>query len=498
MSQAEGGTPPQGYAHLCAATLFLILGTIAAFALHNGIRPATATVVALMLPIAIWGGWGPRITRLNLLPRMMVLLYAVPFSALLGYLVYPDYLWVFTARGFAIGQDRTVMSILALTGFVGLCGLIAGMHFVAGLSTSPGASKVEQIEKVALGKMMFIALAAAALGLSALSSMPETLFKTAYGSHADPVANKVNFNAAFLVSYVLFVLLWIDIEREADRFTKKWKFIVLGVAFAYVIVVLQVLRGDRDSSGLIAAFAALYLTTPTVTGLVPSRAVIRARIRRLSLPLIGLILVFVALGKAREDVVEVSSRLTIGQMIRLGFSQNTWTAVLWTNLGTAWEYNQGLIRYRMGSTYRDYVLSLPPGIVAQAYGYERPLEASRGLLSQEDPAGVSMGGLHVVITSFKNFGAGGVLLVLFAYGAAISLAELANASYRFLPRLLWASIFCASFLWFWYGDMSMIRGLMAAFLLSVVYRLALSSHYVFRQAVERTVPSQMPHTPINA
>jgi len=242
--------------------------------------------------------------------------------------------------------------------------------------------------------------------------------------------------------------------------------------------VLQILRGDRESSGLIAAFAALYLTAPVAAGSIPRPDVTRARIRRLALPLALLVTVFIALGKARETLATVSEHLTIGQMVRLGFSQNTWTAVLWRNLGTAWEYNEGLTDYKLGSTYRDYLLSLPPGVVAHAYGYERPEEAWRGL-SYEDPAGVSAGGLHAVIPPFKNFGAGGVLVILFLYGVGISVLEAASLSYRVLPRLLWGSTFCASFIWFWYGDMPMIRAVMAALLLSLAYRFATSPRYVF-------------------
>ena len=471
---------PGAYGHLAAATVFLVIGAAGAFSLHAGIRPAIQPMVWLMIAIGLWGGFVPRATRLNLLPRMMLLVYAMPFSTLLGYLLYQDYLWVFTPHGYLIGQDPEVMSILTLTGLVGLCGFVGGMHAGAAARRPESTPvKTDRSQAYALGKVMFAALLLVALGLSLLSAMPETLFQTAYSVHADPIANKVNFNAAFLVSYVMFVVLWIDIEREADPVTRKWKVIGLGLAFAYVVVSLQILRGDRDSAGLIAAFAALYLTSPRADGSLPSRRVTRMRLRRLIAPLALLVTVFIALGKAREDVLEVSSRLSFGQLVRLGFSQNTWTAVLWTNLGTAWEYDQGMINYRYGSTYRDYALSLPPGFITRAYGYERPLETTTGL-AHEDPAGVSMGGLHAVITPFKNFGAWGVLALLFLYALGMSWAERASSTYRFMPRVLWGAIFCAGFLWFWYGDMPIIRSLMAAVVVALLYRLATSVRYVFR------------------
>lgn len=463
---------------MVAAAAFIFLGAMSAATLHNGFRPDIRLLVAVMLAATLWGAFIPRITRINLLPRMMLFVFAMPFSALLGYMFWSDYLWVFTLRGFAIGQDRSVMSVLGMTGLTGLCGLVAAFHTVAAFSPRSAPAPTVARTTHALGHGIFAALIALAVALSAMSSAPETLFQAAYGGrHSDSTAATINFPAAYLVSYVVFVLLWIDIERETNRSSRRWKVVGLALAASYVIVVLQVLRGDRESSGLIAAFAALYLTSPHA-GLEASRAIVRARIVRLILPLTLLVTVFIALGRFRDTVAAVSERLTFSQMVRLGFSQNTWTGVLWTNLGTAWQYDHGLLEYKLGTTYRDYLLSLPPGVISRVLGYARPEESGQGVAS-EDPAGVSSGGLHVVIVPFKNFGAFGVLVVLFLYGSLIALLERANRQRTALARFLWASTFCASFIWFWYGDMPIIRAIMACLILYPVYRLAMSSRYVF-------------------
>ena len=471
-------------AQMVATAFFLFLGSAAALGIHNGLRPPTRVIVAVLLGVTLWGAFVPRLSRLNLLPRMLIFVFALPFSALLGYLFDPDYLWVFTLHGYSIGQDPGVMSILTLTGLAGICGFVAGLHFVSAFS--PGESAIESASgegarNHTMGMIMFAALSLLAVELSVLSSAPETLFQSTYaGRVADSTATNVNFAAAYMVSYVVFVLLWIDIEREGVSQARKWKIVVLAATAAYVIVDLQILRGDRESSGLIAALAALYLTSP-VGKLEPSRETVRKRVRRSLIPLVILAAVFVALGKGRETLSDASERLTFGQMLKLGFTYNTWTAVLWTNLGTAWQYQQGMIDYRLGSTYVDYLRSLPPGVISKAYGYERPEESWRGIAS-DDPAGVSAGGLHAVIAPFKNFGGLGVVAILFIYGSLVALVERANRSYGALARLLWGATFCASFMWFWYGDMPMIRAIMAAILLFVLYRIAISPHYVFRRS----------------
>jgi len=474
------------HAHMAATSFFVFLGAAAGLAIHDGVRPPTGLVVAVITCVTLWGAFIPRVSRLNLLPRMMIFVYALPFSALLGYLFDPNYLWVFTLHGYAIGQDREVMSILTLTGLAGICGFVAGIHLVTAFSptTTERVTAPDENEKHTLGLFTFGALTLLAIELSVLSSAPETLFQSTYaGRVANSTATNVNFAAAFLISYVIFVLLWIDIEREGSRFAGRWKIAILAVAIAYVVVDLQVLRGDRESSGLIAALAALYLTSPT-RGREPSRARVRRRVRRSLVPLALLVAVFIALGKGRESLSDTSEQLSLEQMLVLGFTYNTWTAVLWTNLGTAWQYQQGMLDYRLGSTYVDYALSLPPGVISKAYGYERPEESWRGIAG-DDPAGVSAGGLHAVIAPFKNFGGLGVVAILFLYGVLVASVERANRSYGLLARLLWGATFCGSFLWFWYGDMTMIRALMAAVLLFILYRIAISPHYVFRRSAGR-------------
>jgi hypothetical protein len=160
-------------------------------------------------------------------------------------------------------------------------------------------------------------------------------------------------------------------------------------------------------------------------------------------------------------------------------SQNTWTAVLWTNLGTACEHRHGVLHYKLGQTYVDYLLSLPPGVITRPIGFERPLEAA-GMIVFEDPAGLSAGGLHVVIAPFKNFGMAGALLILALYGWLAAKLDIMNTRGTLAARLLWASTMCAGFLWFWYGDMPFIRALMMAFLTYWLYRIALSLSWVTR------------------
>jgi hypothetical protein len=370
---------------------------------------------------------------------------------------------------------------MVTVGVVGLFGLLAGIRW-AGIRAdgAPRAGDLAIIHRPGrtLAAPLFYALVPIAVLFSWLSSPPETILETTYGAgQSDAVASTINFPAAYMVSYILLVVLFIDAERERRPAWRRTKFLAVGLATAYIVIVLQLLRGDRESSGLVVALTALYVTSPA--GIRHARRLVsiaKARIRRLMLPMTGLVAIFIALGSLRATLSQASAVAEVVspmQAVELGLSQNTWTAVLWTNLSVAWEYRQGILQYKYGQTYLDYALSLPPGIVARALGYERPLESWQGI-AWEDAAGVSSGGLHVVVAPFRNFGAVGVFLVLTLYGFIIARIEQRGESGPLGSRMLWGSVFCASFLWFWYGDMSFVRALMIAGLLYGAYRVALS------------------------
>jgi hypothetical protein len=455
-------------------------GLALAVLFHAGFALPLRTGIVAMALLTIWGIWTSRVSALSLLPRFMIVLYSLPFAVLVGYLMNPDYIWMFTPRGLDIIEDHLVIRQMVMVGLIGLLGLIAGMRWAALRRPGPGgaAPMIVQRSNRTLSAPIFYALVPVAVLFSWLSAPPETILETTYASgQSDAVAATINFPAAYMVSYVLLVILFIDAERERRAAWRRTKFLAVGLATAYIVIVLQLLRGDRESSGLVVALTALYVTSPA--GVRQARrlaSIAKSRIRRLMIPMAGLVAVFIALGSLRGTLSQASAVaevLSPVEAVELGLSQNTWTAVLWTNLSVAWEHRQGLLQYKYGQTYVDYALSLPPGVVTKALGYERPLEGWRGI-AWEDAAGVSSGGLHVVVAPFRNFGAFGVFAILMLYGFFIARIEQRGESGPLGARVLWGSVFCGSFLWFWYGDMSFIRALMMAGLAYIGYRIALS------------------------
>jgi hypothetical protein len=405
----------------------------------------------------------------------MILLYYVPFSATLGYLFDENYLWGMTSAATELELDPLIISNLLLMGLIGLAGLLAGMSFAPWSGGARSAMLPPAPRQKAAGSLSLLAYLFAvllALFFSWLSAPAETILARAYASSGtESMAARMNFNSLMLFSYLLMVLLWIDAEVDRYASRRRHKIWLLLAATAYITIFLQLARGDRDVTGLLAGLLLLYLTSP-VRQWSPAlwRAVYWSRVRKVALPALLVLALLITLGSARFVLSDSTQSLNPKEMFLSGLKDNTWTYLLLNNLGTAAEYSDGSIEYLYGQTYFDYVLSLPPGALTKLLGIERPLEAHRGPnYWYED---LSLGGIHPVCVPFKNFGAAGLAGILAVYGFLIGRCEIANASGRFLPRFLFGSLATTSFLWFWYGDMNVIRCLCISGVFALIYRAA--------------------------
>lgn len=442
------------------------------------IPPLRAGVVALGV-LTLVGIVSARVTPLTLLPRFAILLYSLPFSVLVGYLFDREFMWIFTSHGSRIIQDHFLIRQMITVGLVGLLGLLAGFDVARLRAAGKPAEPYDPRPSPALALLPYAAVLALSFTFSWISSPRETIFSATWGQAAT-VSQQINFPAAYMVSYILILVAFLDLERDGVAHRRRLKGAGLVVTALAIIVGLQLLRGEREASGLVVGLLALYVTSPLGRSLASGWGSVanyvrtaRGRMRRLFIPLAVIVPVFVAIGAARFIVPGAAGGLDPVQIFQIGLSHNTWTAVLWTNLSATWEYNQEVLRYRLGETYLGYLLSIPPGFITAAVGLERPAAAALNLAA-ENPAGLSSGGLHVTVAPFKNFGAFGVLLVMLLYGWLIGWIDRLNRQRDLLGRLVWGSTFTAGFFWFWYGDMPFMRAMMIAVLAYFFYRILLS------------------------
>jgi hypothetical protein len=472
----------ENHQYFLKAVFWILAGMFLACCFQVQVLLPVWLTIAISAAVTILSLTCMRVSRLSLLPRFYVLLYVMPFTSTLGYLFDDQYVFWQSPSATPLASDLRIINTMVTIGLVGLCGLLAGIELSAMFCKRPSVLRKHKKKKgldKTLSVVQFTVLLVSALVLSWLSAPSHTVFTAAYASAAagSTLARQANFNSAFLVSYILLILLYLDAERSQNAGQRKsWKTVAVYAALLWIIVVLQVLRGNRDSSGLIVALAILIITKPSFSlNWFRERIQQNKMIVRTALVLAGIAIVYVGMGSWRYRAADSGgwNFAEVRETFLHGLQMNTWSSVGLNNLGLAAEYDAGTIEYHYGKTYVDYFLSLPPGLISRIIGYVRPLEHSSG--PNWWYTGLSTGGMQPAIVPFKNFGIMGTLCVLILYGFYIGRCECRAIGHNFYARLSYGATAVAGFLWFWYGDMNIIRTVMITFLLTMAYRLCIDN-----------------------
>jgi len=463
----------------------IILAILFTYGVYIHRRPA----VAAMFALAIWALATARASRFSLLERLMITLYVMPFLIMITYFFDPDYIWESTPIRVKLLADPTIIRQTLSIGLIGLVGLVAGMKMaeslqprrvlvasVGGRATCLDTLLDRYTHKVeSLNMLVFFTLLVLSMTLLFLmNNDSHTIFSDTYRGTSG-WAMKVNFSGAGLVSYLFFILLFIDAERDKSYF-RGFKFLSALLAIGFSILYFELVRGNRDAIGLIAALMGLYLTgdaAPVLNYLKEKFGVIKSdnkRLRKMFVPALVILVIYVAITPLRTRLSRSRTHLSVSDVVVEGFlEQSTWTSILLTNVGSAYFYSMGDIEYLYGQTYLDYLLSLPPGVLTQSLDYERPLERWQNPNCWFHRIG--RGGIHPVIVPFHNFGVFGVLVIMAIIGIFIVWVDNPNRSTQ--RRFLYAGVISGSFKWFWYGDMTIIRVTMGVAMLWVFYRVLL-------------------------
>jgi hypothetical protein len=458
---------PRGPFPLAVPTLLLSLGTAALFLsyLDLGRLPPLQGSVGVLWALFALGIWRARLSRLSLLARLGLVLYALPLLPTVGYLLVGHYHWWPTPLSKDYQDEPRTLEIMAAIGLVGMAGLLTGLLW-ASISRSR-SSPPRPLP--CLGMAGYTLALALAFGLSWLSTPAETILVARYAvEQSEAAASGLRFDAAFLAAYVLLCLLLVDAHVDAHEPRRRRTKVMLWIATTGSIVAFhQVLRGNRECAGLVAATLAYAVTAPGPGALWRRR--VRRRMIAAGVLAVALLILFVSLGVTRT--ARGSRRPLASSTLLDGATQGTWTAVLLTDLSLADRVRRGELHFRRGQTYVDYLRSVPPGFVADALGWKRPLESTRG------PAhlflDVSAGGCHLPIVPFLNFGWWGEFLILALYGWMLGRVESWSDGSSRAGRFAYTATFTFIPLWFWYGDMYAIRGVMLVALCWVAYRGAL-------------------------
>jgi hypothetical protein len=475
------------------STLYLAIGGLVAVAFHLGFRLSVGFGVAglLIVAIACWLGVGRLPSKCVFLRRLFLIIYCAPFVALVLYALDNSTPWWSNpeATAYELSAKPDNNEVVLATALVGLLGLSAGLlsrsRHRRGIAPAPGD---ETGLVAALPLWCFSAAIMIAWGCSYIAAPSRSILVEKYTAAPGETVAVINFGGAIVVSYTLFVLLWIDAERtgrEGQWGTRQVKYGMLFLVITHTVVVLQLMRGSRHCVGLLVALSALWWTRKT------ANLQRRPRPRRLKIRILPLALaigltfaLFLIIGEIRGSLAdEMRNEVRIGDLLANGMRQSTWTAVALTNLGMAEEYTEGAFSYLWGQTYLDIVASSVPGPLSSVMEWQRPIDSEHG------PAwwyhGVSTGGVHIVVVPFKNGGAFLVLAVLCVIGKLIAWLDAGSVTRGFLRRFFFGAAASASFLWFWYGDMSFVRTVQAATVLGLAYLGVVGGRWKVRHVAMR-------------
>ncbi len=428
----------------------------------------------------IIGIFSIKFSPFSVLSRLGILVYSMPFMHGFEYLNFDFYIrhrWVWGLTPNLYNMNPEIVSRLLMVGAIGLVSLVSGMLLAKQLRTTHfmKASEPKFIEspKATLNLKWMIAFLLLSVLFSWIFAPQDTILEAYYTRAGKSIASGINFNAAWLVSYVMIAAAYLDAMAESSPFKKRIKSMLVLGASLIIIIFLQYLRGKRDCAGLIAALLGLFLLDRT-SGSTPLKGLFQGKIRFAKLVVVAC-LSFSAVASMQmvgylrsksvgRDVVQAASE----GAENLTFITGTWSAALETPLSVIGDFYFGIMNLHWGSTYRDYLLSLPPGIVAHFLGIQRPIESSQGPAFEMR---YGLGGTHILVVPLMNFGIVGVIGFMMLFGFFLGRIESkVNSDERFSFRLFYASILIVIPFWFWYGDMYLIRSIMACFAVLLLYR----------------------------
>lgn len=465
-----------------APLVFLLIGILSVILFHADVYVSLWVSVFITLSVVFYFLHQLKTKRIGALMTILLMIYLLPFIHIIPYLWFdfnsePKGLWGLAVNPYML--DERVIQLTAVLGATGAVGMAFGISLVRSRIARDNGMNTDGTRRIFQSMSFEIWLFWLLMGvmLSWISAPQETVFTAAYtmskSLHAD-----INFDSAWMMSYVILTFVYIDALIDRTPLRRKVKWILALVAVAFVFIWLQLLRGDRESIPWIFALAIInyYWAAPFLK----RRRV--AKIKWVKLSILVFILVFgsMIVGALRSNVYGENFSDTLSMMYEmfsegsLGTSnmlKGTWSAVLLTPLSVAGDHIYGYLNMKYGQTYLDIFLSIPPGFIANAFDYERPLNAMRGL-SWEMRYGI--GGTHALVAPFVNFGMVGVFLIPAIWSYIFKRYEikaLSNISVINLSFL--AIIVLASPHWLWYGEKNGINALILWFMFAFFYRVSI-------------------------
>ena len=464
--------------------LFLSIGIFSVFLFHTDVFLPVWVSVAILSGVSLflWSGYQHK--RVGVLMLLLWLVYALPFIHVVPYLWFdfanedPFSLW-----GLRVNPYMLEERIIQLTAMIGAVG---GIGFALGVSLNnkaivldTGLDAVGNQRRVrTLSTPIWLVWVIGGVALSWLTAPESTLFTAVYTASKSAL-DGANFGSAWMISYVLLAFALCDALLDQNPARKAFKRKVVFGAIAFVVVFLQLLRGDRESIPFV--FGALLVYFYWAAPLTQKRQ-LQSPWKKIVAGGFVLVIVSMVLGATRHSLIEIQD---IGQLVGLladlyeseliGISNllhGTWSAVLLTPLSVAGDHVYKLLPLKLGEDYLNLFLSIPPGFMAGAVGYTRPIDALSGPAWEMR---YGLGGTHAAVVPFMNFRMLGVLVIPALWAYIFTRYEKGALKRLSVTNLaLLCTVAMAAPHWLWYGEKNGFNALIIWLLLAFLYRVSIS------------------------
>lgn len=425
---------------------------------------------------------------INLLSYIVFVIFALPWIHIPPYLFFNfntkvNWLWGLAVKPYMV--DERVIELTAMLGTTGCLGLVTGFLVTSSLIHTKDKKELQAptLNMVRLNATTIFMLLCFGLFFSIISTPTETLLEAVYTESSSIVEGK-GFDSAWMVGYIVITYAycdsWLDRTGRAGALKRKLCFGTI----LYVLIVLQLARGDREALPWIAAIIACpYFCSRIFSDM----SEYKIKPRMLIFLIFSVLIINYGVGYLRIYLVGLSPIDTInliiqtfssGEILFSNLFTGTWSAVLLTPLSVAGDYIYGETfssatgKLYWGLDYWNLFASLPPGFVANWFGYVRPLD---GLTGPAWEMRYGQGGVHAVILPFRNFSIIGVFFIPVIIAGMICKIEawaMKNISVYSLSLVL--VLIMAAPHWLWYGEKALINAIIIWFFAGWVYRCIFS------------------------
>ena len=419
--------------------------------------------------------------KIGITSLIIIGIYALPFIHLFPYLWFdfssqPFIMWGLVANPYS--WDINTISILCGMASTGLGAFVFVNSFLkpkinrdSGIYLS--GRDITRKYTTPLPLPIFSLFLLTALYLSYITAPSDNIFQTKY-AHASSVSRDITFASAWVGSYVLIIFSYLDAVLERRREVRLIKKIVAYIIIFYITIILQFLRGDR---AVLTLLLSLFLIHTYWCG--------NYRLKKLDYKLnFSLIVLFIFLiftvsfmiALVRSNVSGSDLLLLLDLIVAIAesddfdvstFLKGTWTAVLLTPLSVAGDYTHNLMKFNYGSDYWNLLISLPPGFVADLFGYHRPFSNGMGPATEMR---FGQGGTHATVLPFRAFGLPGIFgITAVWYTIVVKVEAWLLGKFKLINVAALAMLVTMSPHWLWYGEKNIINGVIFYFIVCALY-----------------------------